>query len=101
MSPKTIWKFPLPIEDKTTIEMPTGAQILTVQSQKLFEDWKAEIYIWALVDSHQPMVPRTFCVVGTGHPFEDADSCEYIGTAQIDGGKLGWHVFELRGDADD
>ncbi len=49
-------------------------------------------FIWALVDTDAPEEARVFHVRGTGHP---ADALgRYVGTFQIDGGALVFHLFE-------
>lgn len=84
----SVWKFPLPIVDDVTIEMPQGARVLHVETQ--FDSAQ----MWALVDPNQPLVQRRFKVVGTGHRHEDMDTWHYIGTFPMFGGGLMWHVFE-------
>jgi hypothetical protein len=83
---KTIWKFPLETTDLQTVRMPSGAVVLTVEAQD------ARPCLWALVDSEAPKVNRRFAIYGTGHPFGGGD---YIGTYQLVGGALVFHVFEL------
>ena len=82
---KTIWKFQLTIGEPVAA-MPRGAQILTVHEQY------GEVCLWALVDPDAPTEDRRFHIVGTGHP--SAHLKNYIGTAQVAGGALVWHVFE-------
>ena len=41
----TIFKYPIPIEDHFTLEMPRGAKILTVKIQR------ENPQLWAMVDS--------------------------------------------------
>jgi len=84
---KTIWKFTFAIDDVFHIEMPKGAEILTVQNQS------AVGTIWAIVNPEAPKEIRTFCIQGTGNPFELIDY-KYIGTFQQMGGALVWHLFE-------
>jgi len=43
-------------------------------------------------------VPRTFAIYGTGHKHEHVEGT-YIGTFQLDGGSLVFHVFEECGSA--
>jgi hypothetical protein len=84
-----IWKFELPVRDIAAVEMPEGARILCVQTQ--FN----KPYVWALCDQERAAVSRRFAIYGTGHATPD-DPGEYIGTFQIDGGHLVFHVFEIR-----
>jgi hypothetical protein len=90
---KTIWKYPLGDTFPKSIMMPCGAKVLTVQMQG------RQLQLWALVDPNQPYEPRRFSVFGTG--WESEISGTYIGTFQLDGGSLVFHVFEepTEGDA--
>lgn len=84
----TIWKYPL--YPNTSIEMPAGAQILSVHEQG------GEIAIWAKVDTTQPMERRHFEIYGTGHviPAGLAEELTYLGTAHLHRGSLVLHAFE-------
>lgn len=88
---KRIYKYPVPLNDDSAIDMPEGAQVLTVQMQH------EQVWIWALVDPDAPMVTRRFHIVGTGHPIEHPDTLTYIGTFQVSGGMLASHLFESTG----
>lgn len=84
----TIYKYPVEIADEFWVEMPTGARILTVQVQN------GEPFIWAQVETTAPYEPRGFRVVGTGHPMSDAEmGMPYVGTFQLEGGALVFHLF--------
>lgn len=85
----TIWKYPLEITDEQNIRMPKGANILTAQIQG------GTLCLWAIVDPKAPLVSRWIGIVGTGHPMAQEMECVYLGTAQMAGGALVWHVFEL------
>ena len=87
----TVFKYPLQITGSQVIRMPTGATILSFQSQ--FD----EPCIWALVDSEFPEVDREFQIIGTGHPIGEkvGKRLTYIGTIQAMSGKLIWHLFEV------
>lgn len=85
-----VWKYTL-TKPTQIIEMPAGAEVLTVATQRALPT------LWALVDPAQPMVPRKFFAVGTGHEFERDSSDEYVGTAHdVEGMGLVFHVFERR-----
>lgn len=86
---KTIFKFAIPITDLQVVNMPEGAEVLTAQMQG------SELCLWALVDPEADRKPRQFRIAGTGHKLP-ADPGAYIGTAQMHGGQLVWHVFEVR-----
>lgn len=87
-----IWKWTLAVTDVQTIQMPVGATVLTVQVQG------EEPQIWALVDEtiHR-YTSRKFAAYGTGNPMPDGDPGRYVGTYQIHGGALVFHVFEQKG----
>jgi hypothetical protein len=84
---RRIWKYKLRITDEQSIEMPTGAQFLSVQ----FQD--GDLCMWALVDLDEPMHRHRFYVVGTGNPMPRG-ATYHIGTVQQPGLHLVWHVFE-------
>lgn len=94
---KSIWKFPIQINDNVTISMPQGAEILTVQTQQIgkFNPDKTPC-LWALVNPNNATEERSFEVFGTGHPMhcDMGVDRKYIGTFQIRGGELVFHVFE-------
>lgn len=88
---KTIWKYSLNVDDIVTLEMPEGAEVLTIQTQY------GEPQIWALVDPIKPSVKRHFRVYGTGHNISYNILKEnYIGTFQMYQGQLVFHLFELQ-----
>lgn len=84
---QTIWKYRLTPGNPTRIEMPVGARVLCVQTQG------DEPHLWALVTRDGETETRTFAVYGTGHilPVEPGN---YLGTFQMQGGALVFHLFE-------
>lgn len=89
----TIWKYIL--KPTCTIEMPEGSLILSVQAQLQADGVLEEVCMWVLVDPDLPKVPREFVVYGTGHPVRDDRVEKFLGTVQLSGGKLVFHVFEV------
>lgn len=88
---KTIWKFPLKSEDYQRIKMPFGAEILSVQTQN------ETPCIWALVNPQENEIEeRRFELFGTGHfiQCDDDKNRKFIGTFQLGGGALVFHLFE-------
>jgi len=86
---KTIWKYMLKVDDAQIIAMPANAHILTVQVQ--FGD----PCLWALVSPQMPLEGRRILIAGTGHEREDINGLtNYIGSFQLAGGALVFHVFE-------
>ena len=84
-----IWKYPVEATDSFLVEMPIGARILSVQVQR------DEVCMWALVDPNAPTEGRRFNVYGTGHPIR-RDPGEFVGTFQLRGGALVFHLFAER-----
>lgn len=87
---QVIWKAQLQCTDKQTIDLPKGAEVLCVQTQNELP------CIWFLVSDVDSIhkEPRTFYIYGTGHKHEAIGDGLYIGTFQLQGGKLVFHVFE-------
>lgn len=77
---KIIYKYDL----VHTIEMPKGAQILSIQMQG------NQPTLWALADLSAPMEDRRFEIVGTG--WIVGEGFHHIAT-YVDGPFV-WHVFE-------
>lgn len=82
---RTIWKFTLTPD--CTIEMPAGAKILAIQEQ-----WGMP-QMWALVDPAAYPEKRRFLTYGTGYPINE-NVGGHVGTFQLNGGALVFHVFE-------
>lgn len=83
---RIIWKFHISPADTIEFSMPVGARILTLQTQF------GEPCIWAEVDDQAPTEIRKFRTYGTGHPM-DGD-LTYVGSYQLNGGGLVFHVYE-------
>lgn len=85
----TIWKFVIEPGDTVIIGMPKGAQVLSVDSQY------GVPCVWALVDPDAPKVLRKFRMAGTAHHVEKKHTKNFVGTFQLDGGSLVFHLFDL------
>lgn len=84
---KTIYKYPIKIEEKQEIEIPFGAMILSVQLQN------GNPYLWAKVETGNSNATRIIYVFGTSQPIEiKGGAIRYIDTLQT--GVYVWHVFE-------
>jgi hypothetical protein len=85
-----IFKYPLKVVDEQVLSLPLGAKILCVQSQL------GEPKLWALVDPDAPQENRVIRTHGTGHPVADTNhNLFYLGTYQLQGGHVIFHVFEV------
>lgn len=85
----TIWKYDVPTDQSFTLKIPAGSQVLCVQVQH------NSPRIWVLV--HAPNAPedtRRFVVVGTGADVPNSLALAYVGTFQMVGGSLVFHLFE-------
>ena len=82
---KSVFKYPIQITDEQEILAPIGWQPLSVQFQH------GAPCIWALVDTANALVLQTVHVHGTGHPIEH--NGRFLGTIQVAGGSLIFHVF--------
>jgi len=83
----SVWKFNLQAIDKQEIQIPVGAELLTVQLQN------GEPCLWARVDTDQLVETRQIEIHGTGHELPDTTR-KYIGTYQMANDTLIFHVFE-------
>lgn len=86
---QSIWKFPFKTDDSIQIDMPKGAEVLTVQTQN------EQPCFWALVSTKAPLETRNFAIFLTGFNVPTHLKMKYIGTYQLNGGMLIFHVFEL------
>ena len=86
-----IWKYTLEVTYLQQLKMPRNAKILSVQTQG------GAPQLWALVDESAEKEPRHFATYGTGNSLpERADGFgEFVGTYQLQGGALVFHVFEV------
>lgn len=83
-----IWKWTLEVTDRQKIPMPVKAIPLSVQPQH------GGLQMWALCDETAEKVDRTIAIYGTGNPIPDEPG-NFIGTFQMSGGALVFHVFDL------
>ncbi len=84
----SVWKFPLRDDSEAIIRMPKGAQVLSVQVQD------GQPMVWALVDAQEKPVRRKFWVVGTGWTVNPDGLGTFVGTIQLAGGALVFHIFD-------
>ena len=86
-----VFKYPVPVQDRFSLNLPQGARILTVQEQH------GEPQIWALVNPENVIETRNFCLAGTGHSIEEnEENLNYIGTFQLYNGDFIEHLFEIK-----
>lgn len=91
---KTVWKYKIDMTHLQTLQMPEGAQVLSLQKQgSRSED---DMFLWCLVNTDRPMRERTFVLVGTGESIDDLPGAEYVATMQFIRGVYVYHLFELK-----
>jgi hypothetical protein len=84
---KTVWKFPFEVRDTVELVVPMGAELLKIDAQGPLTPC-----MWFRVDTEMLKAIRRFEVRGTGH---DCDRTgEYLGSFQLMGGSLVFHVFD-------
>ncbi len=83
-----LWRYSL--REGGEIEMPEGAEVLSVAEQK------GEPVLWVRVNRTAELYEgRTFRLVGTGDVVPDQDA-RFIGTLAMHDGEVVQHVFELQ-----
>jgi hypothetical protein len=82
-----IYKYPFSVAGEFDLQLPRGSSLLSVQVQA------GTPCLWALVDADEPQASRHFRVFGTGHPVPKF-SGSFVGTFQLEGGALVFHLFE-------
>ena len=92
MKNNVIWKFPLirPSNSygRIEIDMPFSAEILSCQEQN------GQLFLWAMVDTENPVRPRAFYIAGTGKQLNTDIPLKFIDTVKQ--GVFVWHVFETK-----
>lgn len=74
-----IFKYTLPIAERTHIDLPLGAQILRV------DGLDGGLWVWAMVDTTAPLERREFALFKTGGDMPDnvAEEYKYVGCGSI------------------
>lgn len=84
----SIWKYPLETTDEQIINVPVGAEFLSVQVQH------GQPCIWAKVNTQENVIVRAkVVIVGTGHPANHTDGMMFLGTYQLHDSNFVGHVF--------
>jgi hypothetical protein len=86
---KKIYKYVIPTTDESELQLPAGAQILSVMEQG------NGIVLYAIVNTSVEVTKTVSVrVVGTGHRIDfDLNEYKFIGTVSLHGGVLMFHVF--------
>ena len=86
----TVWKFELEGNTNIEVEIPEGAEILTFATQR------HKPCLWCLVNTKNRKETRRFLLAATGRSLDNEKVIDYIGTIQLEGGNLIYHLFERR-----
>jgi len=95
---KRVYKYKLAFVDLSTLELPKGAEILTINEQNRSVQGNIDPYfmVWALVD---PAVVKTekrqFRIAGTGHTIFESN-LHFINTVFLDDVNQVYHIFEVK-----
>lgn len=60
-----IWKYQMPVAEEFTIELPKGATIVRMAGENGY------LWLWAVVNTDSPNVPRRFKAYKTGGAMPD------------------------------
>ena len=85
---KTIWKYEIPFKNEFTLQMPKGAELISVANQNEMG------CLWAFVDPNEDIEDVNFCLYGTGYEIENPNILSYLGSFQQYNGRFVWHLFE-------
>ena len=81
---RTVYRYPVILEDNWEMSMPRGAKILSVGMQN------GEPFMWAAVETDNMSTRRYFITRGTGHKIDGL--LAFVGMFQVEW--LVFHVFE-------
>lgn len=82
----TVWKYQLSVEDLQWLELPRGANILSVGAQNEVP------CLWCQVDTEAAKDSVLIVTHRTGHPMKK-DNMKFLGTYQLYQGSFVGHVF--------
>jgi len=85
---KTVFKYPVQIGKVVTHEIPGLIRFFHLDAQD------GKLYVWALVDTEEPIEKAEIYTCGTGWDLPDDRYPTYIGTYQSSDNFV-WHAFEL------
>ncbi len=83
-----VYKWPIPLTHRFSLQMPQGSIILTAQLQG------ETPVIWALVDPTKPEEQKNFALLETGQTFDEG-VLHYIATFQFVSGRSILHLFQI------
>ena len=85
---KTVRTYEIPEQTRFVVGLTAGAEVLCVQTQH------DKPHLWVRMSTGHPTESRRFIVAGTGRELPP-DAGRYVGTFQLAGRDLVYHVFEV------
>lgn len=86
---RVIFKYQMPVLEQFTMKLPAGAEIIRMQDQG------GMFWLWAVVNTEEPMVERRFRAFKTGAKIPDGLVLRYVGfCAVFVQAELGLYIFE-------
>lgn len=89
----TIWKFEIPAQDRFKVIMPKKHKIVHVAVQNNVPCMWAQVGPYPTLAEEVDNAEFNFRLVGTGHPIPDIDQLEHVGSFQLHGGALVFHLY--------
>jgi hypothetical protein len=87
---KVVLQFEIPMSGLQEVNMPFGAQPLSVQ------EWDGGVKLWCLCDPEMTLTEtRSFRLLRTGEESQE-NSLAFIGTVQVNDGEFVLHLFEVK-----
>jgi hypothetical protein len=83
---RVIWKYPIDIVGEQKVTLRRGFTPLKVEVQ---DD---QLFLWCLVDKHQPVKDYQVFVVGTGYEVSDTIT-EHMFVNTVHAWPFVWHIF--------
>jgi hypothetical protein len=86
---RTVHKYETALSNVFTVELPHGAQILTLYAHG------GDPFLYALIDADEKKVESvSFRLANTGDVIEDDCELRFVDTFQLRGAGLVYHLFE-------
>ena len=86
---KTVWKYTVPTDGTFGMNMPAGAEVLSVHVQN------GVVNMWVEVDPDVGSILKRFRVCGTGHDMPADEPRRFVGSYLLHGATEVYHLFEI------
>lgn len=102
---RTVWKYPLSIEDEQEVQVRVGSVFRCIAAQPAeaagvsVHDGLTDVVVMYVETDLDLIGVETWriLIVGTGHRWQpnDDEALQYLGTAVTEKGQLVWHVYRV------